>query len=101
MAALDCLATVTPHRRGATIYGPDDPAEHWYRLVSGVARKCALLPDGRRHIVDFLLPGDFFGFIARHEHRFAVEAIVEDTVVARYPRRRAEVLADSTPRSVG
>lgn len=97
MAALDRLATVTPHRRGATIYGPDDPAEHWYRLVSGVARKCALLPDGRRHIVDFLLPGDFFGFIARHEHRFAVEAIVEDTVVARYPRRRAEVLADSDP----
>ena len=89
--------TVTPYRRGATIHGPDDPAQHWYRLVSGVARKCALLPDGRRQIVDFLLPGDFFGLIVRHEHRFAVEAIAKDTVVARYPRRRVEALADSDP----
>jgi CRP-like cAMP-binding protein len=48
--------------------------------------------------VDFLLPGDFFGLIVRHEHQFAVEAVVEGTAIARYPRRRIEMLADSDPR---
>jgi CRP/FNR family nitrogen fixation transcriptional regulator len=42
-----------------------------------------------------MLPGDFFGFTARAKHVFAVEAIVEGTIVARYPRRRLEMLADS------
>ena len=53
--------------RGQEIYAPDDPADHWYRSSSGMARKCAVTADGRRQIVDFLLPGDFFGLITRHE----------------------------------
>jgi CRP-like cAMP-binding protein len=96
--ALDRLAVSARYGRGQEIYAPDDPADHWYRLVSGMARKCAVMADGRRQIVDFLLPGDFFGLITRHEHRFAVEAVVEGTVVMRYPRRRVELLADSDPR---
>ena len=56
-----------------------------------------LLVDGRRRIVDFLLPGDFFGFSAREEHHLEVEAVTEDTVVARYPRRRVETLAECDP----
>ena len=95
--ALDRLAVSARYCRGREIYAPDDPADHWYRLVSGMARKCAVMADGRRQIVDFLLPGDFFGLITRHEHRFAAEAVVEGTVVARYPRRRVEPLADADP----
>lgn len=95
---LQMLAAITRYRRGQEIYGPDDPAEHWYRMLSGTARKCAVKADGRRQIVDFLLPGDFFGLITRHEHRFAVEAITDSTEVARYPRGRIERLADFDPR---
>ena len=98
LAAMEALAATTLFHRGEEIYGPDDPAEHWYRVVFGMARKCAVTADGRRQVVDFLLPGDFFGLIVRHEHQFAVEAVVEGTAIARYPRRRIEMLADSDPR---
>jgi len=54
--------------------------------------------DGRRQIVDLLLPGDVFGFTSLDEYDSSVEAIVEGTVVAGYPRRRVEILADADPR---
>jgi CRP-like cAMP-binding protein len=97
LQALDRLAVSARYARGQEIYAPDDPADGWYRLISGVARKCALTADGRRQIVDSLRPGDFFGLITRPKHRFAVEA-VKGTVVGRYPRRRVELLADSDSR---
>jgi CRP/FNR family transcriptional regulator, nitrogen fixation regulation protein len=98
LEASECLATTTRYRRGEEVYGPEDPAGHWYRVVSGVARKSALKADGRRQIVDFLLPGDFFGLITRHQHRFAVEAVTDGTEVARYQRGKLERLADFDPR---
>jgi CRP-like cAMP-binding protein len=67
-------------------------------MVCGCARKCEVRSDGRRQIVDFLLPGDFFGLITRDEHRFSVEAVSDGTAVARYPRRRIERLVDFDPR---
>jgi CRP-like cAMP-binding protein len=48
--------------------------------------------------VDFLLPGDMFGFGAQGVQRFGVEAIAPGTLVVRYPRHNAEQLADSDPR---
>jgi CRP-like cAMP-binding protein len=53
--------------------------------------------DGRRQIVDLLLPGDLFGFSVLDEYDSTIEAIAEGTVVAAYPRRRVEMLADSNP----
>jgi CRP-like cAMP-binding protein len=64
-------------------------------MVAGAARKYAVLCDGRRQIVDFLLPGDFFGFRERHQQFFATDAIVNGTSVARFPRRRLEAAADT------
>jgi CRP/FNR family transcriptional regulator, nitrogen fixation regulation protein len=96
--AVEALATTHQYRRGQEIYAADTPAEHWYRMVRGSARKCDAWPDGRRQIVDFLLPGDFFGLVVRHQHRFTVEAIEDGTVIARYPRRKIERLVDFDPR---
>src|SRR5919109_955092 len=97
LEVIESLAAIMAYRRGQQIYGQKDPVEHWYRVVSGAARKSALLADGRRQILDFMLPGDFFDLTARAKHAFAVEAIVEGTIVVRYPRRRLEMLADSDP----
>jgi CRP-like cAMP-binding protein len=66
-------------------------------VITGAAGKCILQADGRRRIVDLLLPGDFFGFGTEMQYRHLVEAVVEDTVIASYPRRRAEMLADANP----
>jgi CRP/FNR family nitrogen fixation transcriptional regulator len=93
-ACLEALATTNRWHRGQQIYSREDPVRCWYRIVGGMARKSTLLSDGRRRIVDFLLPGDFFGFSARPERYFDVEAVVE-TSVACYPRQRVEMLADS------
>jgi CRP/FNR family nitrogen fixation transcriptional regulator len=95
---LDSLATIIPCRRGQEICGQGRPAETWYCVLSGAARRYVIRLDGRRQIVDLLLPGDCFGFSANGDYDFAVEAVTDETVVAGYPRRRAEMLADSDPR---
>ena len=59
-----------------------ETTEHWYCVISGAARKYALLSDGRRRIIDFLLPGDFFGFRARHPEFFATDAIALSSPVS-------------------
>jgi CRP-like cAMP-binding protein len=92
------LLAKTRYRHGEEVYAPEDSAEYWYRVMSGTARKCAVRADGRRQIIDFLLPGDFFGLITRHQHRFAVEAVTDGTEVARYQRGKLERLADFDPR---
>lgn len=97
-AVMEALAAVTPCQRGEVICARGDPAEHWFRMVSGVARKCVVMGEGRRQIVEFLLPGDFFGFTAKEQYAVTVEAMVEGTVVARYPRARLETVANSDPR---
>jgi CRP/FNR family nitrogen fixation transcriptional regulator len=98
LEALESLAMVTSFHRSQEICGQDQPAEHWYCIVSGAARRSVIRADGRRQIVDLLLPGDFFGFTARDEYDFTVEAVVEGARVATYPRCRIEMLADSDPR---
>jgi CRP/FNR family nitrogen fixation transcriptional regulator len=95
---LDALAAIIPFHRGQEICSQGRPVEHWYLVISGAARQCALRPDGRRQIVDLLLPGDFFGFAAGEEWDSTVEAVAEGTVVAGYPRRQIETLADSDPK---
>jgi len=96
---LDDFATIMRCRSGQEIYSQEDPADSWYRVVSGALRRFVLRSDGRRQIVDFLLPGDWFGFAADSEtHAFSVEAVTTGSVVTCYPRRRLEMLADSDPR---
>jgi len=96
---LDALAVIMPHRRGEEICGQGRPVEYWYLVISGAARRCTIRPDGRRQIVDLLLPGDFCGFAIGEEWDVTVEAVAEGTVVAAYPRRRIEMLADSDPKT--
>jgi CRP/FNR family nitrogen fixation transcriptional regulator len=98
LSALDPLAVKTRYHRGQEVGGSTRPAEYWYRVVSGAARRAAVRADGRRQIVDLLLPGDFFGFTDREQDDFTIEAAGEGTVVACYPRRRVEALADANPK---
>jgi len=52
-----------------------------------------LMEDGRRHVGEFLFPGDLFGWDVLDEHDFGAEAVTPATV-RRYPRRSLEALAD-------
>src|SRR6266850_4908106 len=64
--ALESLAIVSRYQRDEGIYPQQGGVECWYRVVSGAARRFSVCADGRRQIVDLLLPGDFFGFGVRH-----------------------------------
>lgn len=95
--ALERLATHIRCKVGETVYHCAEATQYWYRIVMGAARTCALTANGCRHIVEFLLPGDLFGFGAGDTHQFSVETLTAGTIVARYPRRDAERLAESDP----
>ncbi len=80
-----------------TIHYCEQQPQYWYRLVSGAARSCRISADGHRQIVDFLLPGDVFGFTLRESKPFSAEALLAGTTILRYPSHRAEELARSDP----
>ncbi|AMW34682.1 helix-turn-helix domain-containing protein [Haematospirillum jordaniae] len=46
----------------ATVFREGDATDHIFTLVSGAVKLSKLMIDGRRQIVGFLFPGDFFGF---------------------------------------
>jgi CRP/FNR family nitrogen fixation transcriptional regulator len=96
-SALESLMTLVQCEVDEVIYHTQEQAQYWYRIVTGAARKCALMMDGRRQIVDFLLPDDVFGFGANDLHHFSTEVVSTGTTIARYPRRAAEQLAESDP----
>jgi CRP/FNR family nitrogen fixation transcriptional regulator len=97
LGALEALSAVTRFAVGEPVYLCGDPTNFWYRILSGAGRQCAFAIEGSRQVVDFLRPGDFFGYDSQEMHTFSVEAIARGTTVARYPRRCAERIADSDP----
>src|SRR5437762_1471151 len=46
-----------------------------HNLTSGVARLYKLLPDGRRQVIGFALPGDFLGTVPSDRYSFSADAI--------------------------
>lgn len=68
--------------RNTEIFAEGEKAGYVYKLVSGVIRVSQLLPDGRRQISAFHLPGDMFGFEVDDVHHASAEAIVPVKVVA-------------------
>jgi len=82
--------------RNEMLFDEADPADHVYKIVSGTVRLCRHTPDGRRHITDFLLPGDMIGFLECADQPAMAEAVSPVTVIA-YPRNRIDALAETDP----
>jgi CRP-like cAMP-binding protein len=95
--ALRTLAVTTRYFRGQEICSQGEPADHWFWIIAGSARRSVIRPDGRRQIVDLLLPADCFGFTNGAEYDDTVEAVVADTYVGGCSRRDAEAVAESNP----
>jgi CRP/FNR family transcriptional regulator, nitrogen fixation regulation protein len=92
-----CPGNVRKYAADDTIYRQHESAEYWYLIVNGAARKCAQISDGRRQIMDFLLPGDLFGFETAARRECSVECVAAKTTVVRYPRQRMELLMEADP----
>jgi CRP/FNR family transcriptional regulator, nitrogen fixation regulation protein len=95
--ALRTLAVTTLYCRGQEICSQGEPADHWFWIIAGSARRSVIRSDGRRQIVDLLLPDDCFGFTNGAEYDDTVEAMVADTYAGSCSRRDAEAVADSNP----
>ena len=96
VATLDRIGVVQILRRNRTLFDEGAPADHYYKVTSGAVRMVKLLPDGRRHVVEFALPGDFVGLTMSGCHGFAAEAVVDSTLV-RYARRGVEAMMERDP----
>src|SRR4051812_16963002 len=75
---LDEFAQVSRHVQFAaceTVFAQEDATTSFYNVLDGVLRLYKLLPDGRRQIVGFALPGDFLGMATAGRHGFSADAI--------------------------
>jgi CRP-like cAMP-binding protein len=68
--------------RNAEIYAEGETSGYVYKVISGVVRVSKLLPDGRRQISAFHMPGEMFGFEANELHHASAEAVIPTKVVA-------------------
>jgi CRP-like cAMP-binding protein len=97
LQCLHAIAAIRPCHTRQEICRQGQAATAWYQVLAGAASCCITKLDGRRQIVDLLLPGDFFGFTTGAEYDYTVEAVAADTIVAGYPRKSVEALADTNP----
>ena len=74
------------------IFNQDDPSEYVYQVISGTVRLCRYMPDGRRCVIEFILPGDVMGFVESPDLPACAEA-VSDTVLMAFPRSCFDRLA--------
>jgi CRP/FNR family transcriptional regulator, nitrogen fixation regulation protein len=67
--------------RNVEIYGEGEPAEYFYKVISGAVRAYRVLIDGRRQIAAFYMPGDVFGLENGEVHAFSAEAVSDAKVL--------------------
>lgn len=67
-----------------------------YSMTSGMLRLFTDLPDGRRQIAGFLLPGDYLGLDDDDIHAHSAEAVVASQLCA-FPFREMDVLISEFP----
>ena len=93
---LQRLATEVYYRPGRTIFSEGELADSVFGLSQGIVRLYKLLPDGRRHVLAFSLPGDFLGMPLAECHNFSADAIGEVTL-CRFSREELTKFIQSSP----
>ena len=90
------LGTTRSVMRGEPIFKQGDHASAVYRVLSGAVALWHTKPNGRRHVVDFRLPGEFFGVVHRPEYTISADATA-DTVLVAYKRGQIDEICDALP----
>jgi len=90
------LAVQVSVAAGKTIFSEGELAHSVFGLSRGFVRLYKLLPDGRRQILGFALPGDFLGMPINDRHRLSADAIGEVTL-SRFSRIKLANFVLSSP----
>jgi len=93
---LAAIATPVSVASGASVLREGDPADHLYRIVSGVVKVYRTLSDGRCQITGFLFAGDFVGLAPEDVYLSGAVAIGPVTV-SRFARKKVEQLVAVSP----
>ncbi len=82
---------------GDTLFYEGDDPGYVFTVATGTIRLYKMLPDGRRQITGFVLPGDFLGLATQVGFSYTAEAVTE-TGVCRFPARQLRRLFDEFPK---
>ena len=83
-------------RNNQMIFNEGDEVRHFYKLMAGRVRLCKVRCNGRRQIIELLIPGDIFGFEFSAEYPLIAEAAGK-VVLERYPFHQIERLSEGRP----
>jgi CRP-like cAMP-binding protein len=96
LAALDRIGKEISLGRDKALFLEGDAAQYCFKVVAGAVRSCRLLSDGRRHVAEFFLRGDFIGLAAEPAYPFTAEAVTDATLL-RFPRIAIEKMISLRP----
>ncbi|MGY3611111.1 MULTISPECIES: cyclic nucleotide-binding domain-containing protein [unclassified Bradyrhizobium] len=94
------LAQLSRHVRfesGATVFAQANIATSFFSVHEGTLRLYKLLPDSRRQIVSFALPGDFLGLSSLPQHEFSADAIGR-VALCQFSKESFATFAENRPR---
>ena len=90
------LATPVSFRSGETIFSQGEVADAVFGLSRGVVRLYKQVPDGRRQILAFALPGDFLGIPLVERYTLSADAIGE-VDLCRFSHADLAAFIDASP----
>lgn len=96
LITLSNLRPTVHYKQNMTLVDQDEPAEAVHIVTEGVVRLHTLLPDGRRQVVGFALPGDFLGYIVGDIYTCSAVALGEVTT-CRFSRKIFDEILDKMP----
>ena len=96
LEAMDKLARHVAFEKHQTLFSQGEAAESVYNITAGSVRLFKLLPDGRRQVVGFALPGDFLGLSLSARNAFSAETLSAASV-CQFPRVAFSDLLDAKP----
>lgn len=93
---LDAMAGDVRLAAGQMLAREGDIRRYVFTVTSGALRRIRMLPDGRRLVAGFLMPGDFIGFSGASHYRHSIEAI-SDSVLCSIAQTDMRDLCESHP----
>jgi CRP/FNR family transcriptional regulator len=93
---LQKLAVQVRFDAGKTIFSEDELADSAFGLSHGVVRLYKSLPDGRRQVLAFAIPGEFLDMPLTNRHNHSADA-VGDVVLSRFSRAEVTKLIHTSP----
>ncbi len=96
LAELENLARSSCYAQRQQLFAQDEAAHSVYNITSGSVRLYRLLPDGRRQVVGFAIPGDFLGLSLAERTVYGAEAL-NSVTACRFGREAFSTFVNAHP----